>query len=461
LLECAASLSSRDQRVLVEQTRRAEDERVLEVNTSNLLGGRGAQNESRRAEAERSRLLDEECQRWVERLMVLAQRPSGYVRVVVMSCNIIVNLHAIDVRRDDLHAIDAPLLQSRAVDATFVTASVTQAEAQKLDADTIVMGKALAAGCTVRVHPLDDQKRKHVSADDVAEIREDARRRPVWVCRAQPGDEPDEWFELKRGWVAVRLVVSVARPDAVESCLALCSGTTADSRYASIPTEDNRAAAFFVRDGESEIVLTKEYHQAVGKLASLVITAGQKPVDVAAGLVRVGIDLLGQAGISIDPSSVKRPTTSYGAPIDACGSCCLGFDEEKFGGISVSQLQQELTSLVALKDRLKIVASGALKIGHRRSAAGSINLTNYSRSIGPTQQMIEAMSMLKKMGFTATASLCRVLGAEGNWHSEVVFYDADGKVHRDGLVVLVCSAMQQQAAAGRRKMFDNSMASRK
>ena len=139
----------------------------------------------------------------------------------------------------------------------------------------------------------------------------------------------------------------------------------------------------------------------------------------------------------------------------------MGFDEEKFGGISVLQLQRELAGLVALKDRLKSLGSGALKVGHRRTAAGSMVLTNYSRSIGPTQQMIEAMSMLQKMGFTATASLCRVLGAEGNWHSEVVFYDADGKVHRDPLVVLVCSAMQQKAAAGRRKMVDNSMASRK
>ena len=342
-----------------------------------------------------------------------------------------------------------------------MTASVTQAEAQKLDNETIVMGQELAAGCEFKAHPLDDQKRKYVSADAVAEFRAQARRRPVWVCRARPGDEPDEWFEVKRGRVGVRMVISVARPDAAESCLALCSGNSAALRYADIPTEDNRAAVFLVRDGESEILLETVHHQALGKAVSLVITGGQKPVDVAAGRVLDGIDLLGQAGIEIVPSSVERPTMSYGAPIDACGSCCLGFDEEKFGKISVLQLQQELTSLVALKDQLKIAASGALKIGHRRSAAGSINLTNYSRSIGPTQQMIEAMSMLQKMGFTATASLCRVLGAEGNWHSEVVFYDADGKVHRDPLVVLVCSTMQQKAAAGRRKMFDNSMASRK
>ena len=341
-----------------------------------------------------------------------------------------------------------------------MTASVTQAEARKVDEDTIVMGRELT-GCVFRAHPLDDQKRKHVGADAVAEIRAQARRRPVWVCRAQPGDEPDEVFELKRGPVAVRVVISVARPDAGESCLALCSDKSAGSRYADIPTEEDRAAAFFVRDGKSQMLLETVYHQALGKLASLVITGGQKPVDVAAGRVLDGIDLLWQAGIFIHPSSVKRPTTSYEVAIDACGSCCLGFDEEKFGKISVLQLQQELTCLVALKDRLKIVASGALKVGHRRTAAGSIYLTNYSRSIGPTQQMIEAMSMLQKMGFTATASLYRVLGAEGNWHSEVVFYDADGKVHRDPLVVLVCSAMQQKAAAGRRKMFDNSMASRK
>ena len=332
---------------------------------------------------------------------------------------------------------------------------------RKLDNETIVLGKEQAAACEIQAHPLDDQKRKYVSADDVAEFRAQARRRPVWVCRAQPGDEPDEWFEVKRGRVGVRMVISVARPDAAESCLALCSGNSAASRYASIPTEENRAAVFLVRDGESEILLETVHHQALGKAASLVITGGQKPLDVAAGRVLDGIDLLAQGGIEIVPSSVKRPTTSYEVAIDACGSCCLGFDEEKFGKISVLQLQRELEGLVALRGRLRSVGSGALKISHRRSAAGSVVLTNYSRSIGQTQQMIEAMSMLKKMGFTATASLCRVLGAEGNWHSEVVFYDGDGRVHRDPLVVLVCSAMQQTAAAGRRKMVDYSMASRK
>ena len=379
----------------------------------------------------------------------------------MISCNIIVNLHAIDARRDDVHAIDAPLLQRRAVDATFVTASVTQADAQKVDEDTIVMGQELAAGCEIQAHPLDKQKRVHVSSVDVEEVRAAALRQQVWVRRPQPGGEPDEVFELKRGRVAVRLVISVARSGAAESCLALCSGRSTELRYADIPTEDDRAAAFFVRDGKSQMMLEEVFHQAIGKDASLVITGGQKPVDVAAGRSLDGIDLLGQAGIEIDASSVRCPTTSYGAPIDACGSCCLGFDAARFGEISVSQLQRELTSLVALKSRLKSLGSGALKVGHRRTAAGSMVLTNYSRSLGPTQQMIEAMSMLKKMGFTATASLCRVLGAEGNWHSEVVFYDGDGKVHRDPLVVLVCSAMQQKAAAGRRKMVDHSMASRK
>ena len=112
---------------------------------------------------------------------------------------------------------------------------------RKLDNETIVLGKEQAAACEIQAHPLDDQKRKYVSADDVAEFRAQARRRPVWVCRAQPGDEPDEWFEVKRGRVGVRMVISVARPDAAESCLALCSGNSAASRYASIPTEENRA----------------------------------------------------------------------------------------------------------------------------------------------------------------------------------------------------------------------------
>ena len=64
LMECVASLSSRDQRVLFEQTRRAEDKRVLEVNTSNLLGvARDALNESRRDEAEDGRRRDVEALR--------------------------------------------------------------------------------------------------------------------------------------------------------------------------------------------------------------------------------------------------------------------------------------------------------------------------------------------------------------------------------------------------------------
>ena len=61
LLEYVKSLSSRDQRVLFEQTRRAEDKRVLELSTSNLLGGRGALNVSRRDEAEEGRRRDVEA----------------------------------------------------------------------------------------------------------------------------------------------------------------------------------------------------------------------------------------------------------------------------------------------------------------------------------------------------------------------------------------------------------------
>ena len=164
------------------------------------------------------------------------------------------------------HAIDAPLLQSRAVDATFVRASVTQADALKVDEDTIVMGQEQAAGCDFRAHPLDDQKRLYVSADDVAAIRAKARRQPVWVRRARPGGQPDV-FEVKRGRVGVRVVISVARPNADESGLALCSGTTENSRYAFVPTEEDRAAAFFVRDGKSQMLLETVYHQALGKLA--------------------------------------------------------------------------------------------------------------------------------------------------------------------------------------------------
>ena len=80
MLECAASLSSRDQRVLVEQTRRAENERLHQMHSATLVGpARDMLNESRRDEAAASAEADEECQRWVERLIVLAQRPSRYV----------------------------------------------------------------------------------------------------------------------------------------------------------------------------------------------------------------------------------------------------------------------------------------------------------------------------------------------------------------------------------------------
>ena len=71
LLERVLSLSPREQRVVFEQTRRAEDKRVLEHSTSNLLGGRGAQIKSRRDEAAASAEADEECQRWLDELMVL------------------------------------------------------------------------------------------------------------------------------------------------------------------------------------------------------------------------------------------------------------------------------------------------------------------------------------------------------------------------------------------------------
>ena len=88
LLRCVVSLPSRDQRVLVEQTRRAEDERVRKLNTSNLFGARGAMIVSRRAKAAASAEADAECQRWIDDLEVLARCPSRYVRVDVMYCNI-------------------------------------------------------------------------------------------------------------------------------------------------------------------------------------------------------------------------------------------------------------------------------------------------------------------------------------------------------------------------------------
>ena len=59
LLRCVVALPSRDQRELVEQTRRAEDKRVQKLLTSNLLGGRDAQRESRRLAAEASALATE------------------------------------------------------------------------------------------------------------------------------------------------------------------------------------------------------------------------------------------------------------------------------------------------------------------------------------------------------------------------------------------------------------------
>ena len=52
---------------------------------------------------------------------------------------------------------------------------------RKLDNETIVLGKEQAAACEIQAHPLDDQKRKYVSADEVAKIREPARRQAVWV----------------------------------------------------------------------------------------------------------------------------------------------------------------------------------------------------------------------------------------------------------------------------------------
>ena len=78
LLEYVTSLSPLDQRVLFTETRRAEDKRVLKLLEANGIVGREVQGQLRRDEAEKNQLLDEECQQWVERLMVLAQRPSGY-----------------------------------------------------------------------------------------------------------------------------------------------------------------------------------------------------------------------------------------------------------------------------------------------------------------------------------------------------------------------------------------------
>ncbi|CAH0369455.1 unnamed protein product [Pelagomonas calceolata] len=63
LLKYVKSLSSRDQRVLVEKTRRAENERVLKLREAGCDLGREAQRELRREEAEEGRLRDVEALR--------------------------------------------------------------------------------------------------------------------------------------------------------------------------------------------------------------------------------------------------------------------------------------------------------------------------------------------------------------------------------------------------------------